>query len=494
MRRTLLYAFLLLSVLAPIAARPQPATAEAQTVDLPQSVFEPGTPPGEFMGMVVRDPHYEWNTNTEYQGTNRAFYDTMGAKLKEAGVKWVRIEFFANEFGDDSSAIQTKRRGYVDVEKYAYFVNVVAPTNGFKVIGLLATPLVRQRPVGDPTRYPSTSYAPGAYLNPELIEASLSNNVDPYGYINPYMRIWLENAFQVALSFPYNASTGAGVAAFEVLNEENRYLLGGGKGIAPTRVADLLTKYYRVYKNDFCARGVITGNCADVRILLGGIHPDRCDDCLIGSPPHKMTDREYLDAIYKSAAFGSYRSTNGAYPLDGVGYHPYPAEIKAQLLPEDTGFPDLYKIPQRIREMRQVMVNNGDTTNNIWVTEIGERGTTRDPDNMARQAAFMSSAYWMLWQQRAYIQTVLWFKYEDFGVDQSTGKYNELENWGVVRIQPRPINQFCLQDLPPERQTCEYEMRGTIQTIKPSYNVFKNMAQSGAGLETYREYLSVIGK
>lgn len=440
----------------------------AEAVDTP--ALTTAELPGDFMGMVVRDPHYEWQTNASYPGVNEAFYETMGLYLQQAGVKWVRIEFFAEETGPLA--------GSVDTAKYSYFVNTVAPKYGFKVIGLLATPLVR-----------NTS---GQYLDPELIEAGLSNstcapNGNAYGFTNQYMCIWLNNAFKVAKAFPYNPATGAGVAAYEVLNEENRYLNGGGKGLAPTAVATLLTKFYRVFKSGG-PDGSLGAWRNDVAILLGGLHPDRCDDCAAGG----FNDRQYLDAIYKSGAFQSYRQTNsGRNPLDGVGYHPYPMEMRSGLVPEPTGAVDLFRIPQRIRQIRQVMVNNGDTNNKIWITEIGDRGAPADLDNQQRQAEFMHSVYWMLWQQREYIQTVLWFKYEDFAVPADPSATGP-ENWGVVRLTPRPANQPCPQQLPPERQTCEYEQTGVVQTFKQSYTAFKAMATTGEGLQTYQTFLPVL--
>lgn len=454
----------------------------------PTPTPEPVTLPGDFMGMVVRDPHYEWNTNPGFVGTNQQFYDTLGQNLKAAGVKWVRIEFFAEEAIPAEG--QTDRRGKVHAAKYSYFVNTIAPKYGFKVIALLATPLVRQRPDDATIRFPGTTYAPGAYISPEAIEAPLTvNGGSAYGFVNPYMHIWLDNAVSIARAFPYNGSTGAGIAAFEVLNEENRYLNGGGRGLKPESVATLLTKFYRTFKNVECPAGRVGLDCASVNILLGGLHPDRCDDCEIG----QRTDRQYLDAIYKSAAFKSYFD-NPSYrrlPLDGVAYHPYPLEMRSGLTPEPTGATDLFRIPQRINDIRQVMLNNGDTANQIWITEIGDRGNPNDADNQARQAQFLHTIYWMLWQQRASIKTVLWFKYEDFAVpaDPTVGGP---ENWGLVRLAPRPTSQNCPQQVPVEQQTCEYEMTGTVQVFKQAYTIYKAMADTGAGLQTYRFYMPVV--
>lgn len=462
MRRLLGLIFLLLCfvTLAPLAPAVTAAPAEPDQ--------QPVTLPGEFMGMVVRDPHYEWKTNPKYAGTNQAFYDIMGANLAAAGVKWVRIEFFAEEA--TPAAGEPDLRGRVNTAKYSYFLNTVAPRYGFKVIGLLATPLVRDQN--------------GQYLDPETIEEPLDLfGGENYGYVNPYMKIWLDNALAVAKAFPYNKQTGAGVAAFEILNEENRYLNGGGKGLKPDAVATMLTKFYRLYKNVECPKGTLGANCADVRLLLGGLHPDRCDDCVKSDGTRGMTDRQYLDTLYKSGAFQGFRTTNGRYPVDGVGYHPYPMEMRSGLLPEPSGSNDLFRIPQRMRQIRQVMINNGDLANKLWVTEIGDRGAPTDLDNQRRQAYFMQSVYWTLWQQREYIETVLWFKYEDFAVPANPAASGP-ENWGVVRLVPRTPT--------PECPTCEYDPNGTVQVFKEVFSTYAAMANSAIGLQTERIYFPII--
>jgi hypothetical protein len=459
MRRLLVF-LLLIVLLASLA----PSAAVRADDPAPQ-------PLGSMMGMVVRDPHYEWNTNPSYpNAVNRAFYDTMGVQLQNAGVKWVRIEMFAEEFGSNA--------GTVTVEKYRYFINEVAPRHGIKVLALLATPLVRWQN-GDEK---------GKYLNPELLEAPSDDppsndplacgkpsneSLYPYGCgTNPYMRIWLNNAFHVAHAFPYNPVTGAGIAAFEVLNEENRYLNGGGKGLKPAAVATLLTKFYRIYKNVRCPAGSLGSGCSQVKIILGGLHPDRCDDCATGG----WSDRQYLDALYKSSAFQGYRSSNGKYPVDGIGYHPYPMEMRSGLVPEPTGSLDLFRVPGRMDAMRAVMLQNLDSANKFWITEVGDRGApiSVDPagDNERRQAQFMRSIYWFLWRDRDVVENVFWFKYEDFAVP-SDPEETGAENWGVVRIKPGT--------------TTEYDNNGEVERYKRSFTTYQELALIGL-----REYQTFI--
>jgi hypothetical protein len=440
------------------------------------------------MGMVIRDPHYEWNTNSAFQGSNKAFYDEMGRNLAAAGVKWVRFEIFSEEFAPAEGS--TDVRGKVNVEKYRYFIEQVAPRHKIKVLALLATPLVRQRPSDSSTfRFPDDVYGPGAYIDPKRIEDPLTINMgEPFGYVNPYMRIWLENAFEVAKAFPYNAEKGSGIAAFEVLNEENRYLGGGGRGLKPQSVAILLTKFYRAFKAGYPETTPTTSR-QNTSIILGGLHPDRCDDCAVGG----MNDRMYLDAIYKATV--GYRNTNGKYPFDGIGYHPYAGEMRSGLLPEETAYEDLFRVVPRMDQMRNIMVQNGDTQNKFWVTEVGDRGApiTVDAagDNERRQATFMRDIYRKLYLRREYIANVFWFKYEDFAVPSDATKTGT-ENWGVVRLQQRPTSQTCTQEIPVARQTCEYEQNGTVQRFKLSYTTYKDIAEKG--FTFYTLYLPSIGQ
>jgi hypothetical protein len=459
MRRLLVFP-LLVVVLASLA----PSAAVRADDPAPQ-------PLGTMMGMVVRDPHYEWNTNPKYANdVNRDFYDTMGVQLQNGGVKWVRIEIFAEEFGSNPGTVTT--------EKYRYFINEVAPRHGIKVLALLATPLVRWQ----------NGENQGKYLDPELLEAPSddppsndplacgkpSNDARyPYGCgTNAYMRIWLNNAFHVAQTFPYNPATGAGIAAFEVLNEENRYLNGGGKGLKPSAVATMLTKFYRIYKNVRCPAGSLGSGCSQVKIILGGLHPDRCDDCAAGG----FNDRQYLNAIYTSAPFQGYRSTYGKYPVDGIGYHPYPMEMRSGLVPEPTGSLDLFRVPGRMKAMREVMVQNLDSANKFWITEIGDRGApiSVDPagDNERRQAQFMRSVYWFLWRNREFVENIFWFKYEDFAVPSDPDATGP-ENWGVVRIKPGT--------------TSEYDTNGTVERYKQSFSTYQSLAFTG--LREYHTYV-----
>ena len=448
MRRNLLF------VLPLIALLPLLPAARATQTEV--------TPPEGFMGMVARDPHYEWRTNPDYPGANEAFMDAMGRNLQLAGVEWVRIEFRAEDEKSDMP-------GKVRLEQYDYFVNTVAPRYGLKVLALLATQL---------GHWPDGPNV-GKYIEPEEFDTGERGTHPVYGGgVNEYVRIWLDNALAITRRFPYDKQRGAGIAAFEILNEENRYLGGEGNGLEPGNVAELLAKFYRIYREG--GAEMFGPGSGDVQIILGGMHPGRCDDCVTsdGSP---MTDRQYLDAIYSSAAFRSYKGITGRFPLDGVGYHPYPSEVATGLVAEYSGFNELARVPQRMADMRAVMTRHGDTANKIWVTEIGDRGAPRDIENQQRQAQFMQTIYWMLWRQRAFVQNVFWFKYEDFAVPESPDETGP-ENWGIVRLVPRT---------PKDCDNCDYAPSGAVQVYKQSFDTYTKLSY-GLGLAEHVVHMPIV--
>ena len=88
-----------LLLIALIAALPAAAAPRAEDTAMPQATA-PGTANPEFMGMVIRDPFYEFDTNPAFPGQpNQAFQDRMGQLLANAGVRWVRLDFLADPDG-----------------------------------------------------------------------------------------------------------------------------------------------------------------------------------------------------------------------------------------------------------------------------------------------------------------------------------------------------------------------------------------------------------
>src|SRR5689334_17141827 len=84
--------FMLLLALA-LAVLPADAAPQIQQSSTQQTI-QPGTSNPDLMGMVIRDPWYDFGTNPAFPGqANQAFQDTMGANLQSIGVRWVRLDF-----------------------------------------------------------------------------------------------------------------------------------------------------------------------------------------------------------------------------------------------------------------------------------------------------------------------------------------------------------------------------------------------------------------
>lgn len=402
---SILRAALLAALLLAAAAWP-PAPAAAQG-GRPEALVPP-----DLLGMVVRDPWYEFGTNPSYPDeANYAAQDRMGQILAEAGVRWVRVEFIVR---DGAGTWQDQ------VARNDFFINTVAPRYGLKVMGLLGFALVDI----DPRDAQNGLVAPA------------EPGEDPaYGFgVNPWMREWLKRALSVAQRYEGR------VAAYEILNEQNRLPVvggfGGGEGIAPVLTARLHTKLYRCFRQNQCSSiAPDPAWRAGVKLILGGLHPRGSDSILPKPPagqPQKLSDLQYLAALYASEPFTSYFGANKAYPVDGLGYHPYPAEIIAGNLAaiED----EVAKIGGRLDEVRAKLRSTlaatapGAAEVPFWITEIGYNAAYMR-QNSAGQAAFLRAVFTSM-AARGDVASVFWFKYEDF--PPATGA--NAQQWGIVRI------------------------------------------------------------
>ncbi|HWQ15865.1 MAG TPA: hypothetical protein VNL77_23905 [Roseiflexaceae bacterium] len=291
---------------APLLPRASAAPREAHGASAAALAATPALDP-ELMGMVVRDPWFDWDTHPAFAGgPNQAFQDRMGAVLASAGVRWVRLDF---RIAAPLSPTAELPPDFVacEIAKNDYFITQVAPRHGFKVLGLLSFDLIQ-----------------GTDAN--LLDTGPFSVTSKYGFgVNLYMDEWLDRALMVADRY------GELVAAYQVLNEQNRlpqYLPGGpvGNAIEPHIVGRLVTKLYR-----FC-RGIAplppeeaVHGCRDAQIVLGGLHPRGTSDA---QGNVVMTDAEYLQKIYADSSFQDFFGAHQSWPIDGIGYHPYPEEIR----------------------------------------------------------------------------------------------------------------------------------------------------------------------
>lgn len=443
------------------------ATPRAETRPMPETAM-PGATNPEFMGMVVRDPFYEFNSNPDFPNQpNYVAQDAMGRLLANAGVRWVRLEFIAD--GD----------GHVNFAKYDYFIGTVAPRYGLKVLGLLTTNSIAR-------------FKDGMYY-PYKLNLDATNLFDQkFGYsLNQYMIDWLNESLRVAGH--YNGSTpGAGrVHAFELFNEMNR-LLGDGTGLPdglqyagldPKYVARMHAKFYRVCKNTDGSQPAAL--CpSDTQIILGGLHPKGTSARRNSNQPETFTytDEQYLQEMYASGFTDFKNNPNnlppwrGTYPLEGVGFHPYPEEITMNI---QGVYEDVYvKMAPRLNQIRAILWNVGDQGRPFWITEIGYNIAfykNRGPLAPSKQADFMREVYTSL-AARGDVANVFWFKYEDFPPADGP----EAQMWGLVRI---PFtNGAC------EGGAC-YATNGEPELVRPAYLVYRELA----GLPIERIYLPLAG-
>ena len=386
-------------------------------------------------GLVIRDPWYDWNTNPAFPNqSNRAFQDRMGDLLADLGVKWVRFEFHVE--GDDVEG---------QIGRYDYFVNEVAPRHGIAVLALLGFGLVRNR---DPRE-----------LNQTLITS------DPIygGGVNTFMHAWLDRARFVVRRY------GGRIGAYEILNEHNRLPPNGtpgtgGDAIRPEMAARLHTKFYRFFRQvDRQGPGEEWRDA--VRIITGGLHPAGTGTF---RRPGYVSDIDYLKQLYTSAAFAGYAQTNGHFPLEGVGFHPYPVEICLSLgrraglvdcVADDAGL-----ISQRLDQVRAALAQIGQGQMPFWITEIGcNAGYARKTE--AGQAQFLADVMGML-AQRTDVAQSFWFKYEDFPPADGP----DAQRWGVVHIP------FVAPGDHPGG--ANYDPNGIPSQVRSAYGAFQAVARS----------------
>lgn len=386
----------------------------------------------EKLGLVIRDPWYEFDTNPDQPGApNTAAQDALGELISDLGARWVRLEFHIE--GDDIAG---------QVARNDYFINEVAPRYGLKVLGLLSFDLLRG-------------------TNPRDLNAQGFEFHPIYKYaVNRYMITWLDRARFIVDRYKER------VHAYEILNEQNR-LPPYGDAIAPHLAARLHTKFYHVFHHHD-REDVPDGQSWRDRVplLVGGLHPRGTGGL---DQATYRSDLEYLRILYEAPGdgFRTYRDEIEPYrfPADGIAYHPYPVEIRGSLnrCPRccDAAW-EATMLNYRLDELRQELRGLGHGDVPIWITEIGYNAAYSD-NSEEGQAEFLAAVQPML-IARPDVAASFWFKYEDF--PGSGGQ--ETEQWGLVHIP------FWMQG----GKIC-YAVDGRADYKRPAYAVFQNLAGTG---------------
>ncbi len=329
-----------------------------------------------FFGMVGRDPVYEINSDPKRfpNEVNKGLLENMVKEMANVGVKWVRVEFFA-EYGDPTGP------GDMRYDKYDWYLTDLLRRYNMNVLGVLSWGIVRD------TNY---TYA----LN------KLNDPADQSDGTNPYIRGFANRAAEIAGHY-------AGyVDAWEITNEPNWsahldfITKSQQQRILPDRIAALMSVTYPRVKATNPNASVILGGL----INTAAAYPDNYDI-------------PYLRQVYASPALVK----RGGAPWDAVADHPYELDAAA--------------IPDHLRAMHAVMEQAGEGNKRIWVTEFGmqapapavpDSGVIPVTDAEAKQAAFMDKALGSMTKMRDIVEHAFWFKFEDFTIE------NQQADWGLI--------------------------------------------------------------
>ncbi len=387
----------LLHAIRPEPARAVPsvratATPSRTAIRIPTATATriPGSKvPAAIMGLVGRDPFFD----TKNGKPNTVSQDTMGRTMATLGVRWVRIDmripadYWASDAVVDAAIAQ-----------YDYFIKTVAPREHLQVLLLVNFDVVMGVDANEISKGP---YTTDRVYGPRY---------------NAYMRIWMTRVQRILTRY------GKAIGALEVLNEANRlprYSVSGPVGNAvPAAVwAQLTATLYRA-----CNTGALRSVCAGTPIILGGLHPRGTDaQGRVGA----VSDIKYLRWVYKSPAFVDAKKQLGRWPLDGLGYHPYPVELK---------YVHVTTMSQAIDRVRARLRTVGDGLRPIWITELGYN-VAYGHQNELEQAAFLGTTYRILAHRKLAngardVAVIFWFKYEDFPPDSGVNA----QKWGLVHI------------------------------------------------------------
>jgi hypothetical protein len=378
----------------------------------------------ELFGMVVRDPFYEFNTDPVHfpMAPNRTALERQAVELAGAGVRWIRMEFFADYDG-------TVSPGDINWNKYDWFIRELAPRYGFKVLALLNVGMVA---------YNGQTLRTLAFNDPPD-----GAGTDPEDGSNHFIRVFTARAQAIAARY------GPAISAYEIINEPNiswdlwMDSRNSSAEIKPERYAALLASAYRAIKSVSPHAQVITGGM------------------MLGSPPegqdHDQFD--YLYQMYVSPWVERYRSLGydrrpgwNVVPWDGVAVHPYSLDA-----------PQLFII---LKEFARKLRDRGDFKSRLWITEIGTQATPPDDPHApptpeeVEQARYLRSIYQGILDDpelRSVVAHVFWFKYEDF----VPGNYTH--NYGLVRLAEAPSGK-------------DYDPSGRVWVHKLAYKTYQELA------------------
>lgn len=367
--------------------------------------------PADGLGLVIRDPYYDFGTFPDApEQPNLVMQERMLAQVAFLGARSIRLELHAS--GPTWPA---------DLARNDALLQLLAPRYRLRPLVVAGFGLIRDE---DPRT---------------LNDGPFEEHPRFGGGVSPLMARWLERALSAALRW------GPLVEAYEIFNEQNRLPTPGGRdGVQPVIIARLLTKFFRLLHA--AAREQQWPRVP--LVISGGLHPAGT-----ATSPF-VSDLAYLEAMYRSEAFTGYADETGRYPLDGIGYHPYPVEIRNSSPRPERVLNDGELMLRRTRMLTQLR----DTLHPgapIWITEIGHNAAYLRQSRQSQVQALYDAAALL---QLPGVERLFWFKYEDF--PPATGRF--AQQWGLVTIP--------FVEGPCPGGAC-YETNAPVQT-HPAWEVF----------------------
>lgn len=200
------------------------------------------------------------------------------------------------------------------------------------------------------------------------------------------------------------------VAAYVIWNEPNLINEWGGRPPDPAGYLALLREGFA---------GVRRGDPAAL-VVSAGLSPTN------GDGDRAIDDRSYLRILYRLGARGYF---------DVLGAHPYafgrpPAD--PNLAGDGLDF-------ERIRDLRAILIENGDDDKPIWATEYGYTTRTNDPGSRwqvvseQQQAQYLVETYDLVRRDMPWLTALfLW------NVSADLPEYNDMQGYSIVHADGRP--------------------------------------------------------
>ncbi|WP_431973211.1 hypothetical protein [Micromonospora haikouensis] len=353
-----------------------------------------------------------------------AFEDQMIKDLVEAKVKTVRLEIAAP--GETAVDFTLYRRL---IDKLPSDVKVIAVLNFALVEGGVSNSGV---PASEPYLY-------------QLQDSVAVSQYPEYGTTTKFMKVWIDKALSVVTTF------GSRLAAVEVLNEANKLYHPGtaahpGPYVVPgDAYGRLIGKFYR-----YCRLAGSKPCGSTVKVITHGMHPGMDG----GDSGTANDDTNHLSGVLSSASVAAFRAANGgAWPFDGIGYHPYPFAMGLSL---PGGYANtatstlLAGINGRLDAVRAVLTAAGvpQSTSLFWLTEVGFNSNDVSASTLeekeAKQGQYVKDVFTAL-ANRADTAQAIWYRYHQGNADAPA------ENWGLVahtdrvysKLPPRYKRAYC---------------------------------------------------